>query len=484
MVADRGVGHGRIWGRNMRVAVFGMGYVGLVSAAGLASWGHEVVGVEVARARLEALRTGRLPIHEPGLDDLVADGIAAGRLEFSDQLTAPATVQVAVIAVGTHDGDGGWQTQTIEACLSSIAPVLADGATIVIRSTLPPSFLPKVRTMVDWMRASVGRPPLPIVVNPEFTKEGTAVSDFLHPDRVVVGLISDDTGAGAAALRQLYQPVVADVPFLVMAGHDAVLAKLGANLFLATKISFANELAMLCEAYGADVTQVVSAMSHDERIGGKFLKAGIGFGGSCLPHQVTMTVREAGLEGRSTPLFAAVDAINHQRRLDFVDRLVVAAGGSLAGKTVALLGLTFKPDTDDLREAPSLTIAAAALEAGARVVAYDPMASARIRAASLVAGLEIVDTAEAALAGADVAGLVTEWPEFLALDWATAAATMRRPAVVDGRNALDPEAVIGAGMTYIGFGRRIAEATPAAGMPVRRTWSPSRGDVLATAVPD
>ena len=241
----------------MRVAVFGMGYVGLVSAAGLASWGHDVVGIEVARARLEALRSGRLPIHEPGLDDLVAEGVASGRLDFSDHLVAPGTIQVAVIAVGTHDGDGGWQTQTIEACLTGIVPVLADGTTIVIRSTLPPAFLPKVAALVDRLRASVGRESLPVVVNPEFTKEGTAVSDFLRPDRVVVGLISDADGTGTARLRQLYQSVVADTPFLVMAGPDAVLAKLGANLFLATKISFANELAMLCEAYGADVTQVV-----------------------------------------------------------------------------------------------------------------------------------------------------------------------------------------------------------------------------------
>lgn len=469
----------------MRVAVFGMGYVGLVSAAGLASWGHDVVGVEVARARLEALRAGRLPIHEPGLDDLVDEGVASGRLVFADSLSDPEAVQVAVIAVGTHDGDGGWQTATIEACLTSIAPTLADDAAIVIRSTLPPSFLPRIRALVDRLRGAVARPSIPILVNPEFTKEGTAVSDFLRPDRIVVGQISDDADLGVARVRRLYASLLPDTPFLVMDGHDAVLAKLGANLFLATKISFANELAMLCEAYGADVSQVVNAMSFDERIGGKFLKAGIGFGGSCLPHQVTMTVREARREGRDTPLLAAVESINQQRRLDFVDRLAESAGGSLAGSTVALLGLTFKPDTDDLREAPSLTIAAAALEAGARVIAYDPMPSARIRAASLVPGLEIVDSAMAALDGADVAGLVTEWPEFVALDLAEARRVMRRPAVVDGRNALDPEAVTSAGFTYIGFGRRVSdqEEAPAEIAP-RRAWAASHDHLLASAAAD
>ena len=453
----------------MRVVVFGMGYVGLVSAAGLASWGHEVVGVEVARARLESLRAGRLPIHEPGLETLVAESVDAGRLRFSHSLTSSADAEIAIIAVGTHDGDGGWQTATIEACLSSVVPMLMDDATILIRSTLPPAFLPKVRALVDTLRASVGRPSLPVLVNPEFTKEGTAVGDFLYPDRVVVGQISDDTGIGATRVRRLYHAVSPETPFLVMTGHDAVLAKLGANLFLATKISFANELAMLCETYGADITQVVAAMSHDDRIGGKFLKAGIGFGGSCLPHQVTMTVREAAQDGRSVPLFAAAESINHQRRIDFVDRLAAAAGGSLVDTTVALLGLTFKPDTDDLRDAPSLTIAAAALAAGARVVAYDPMPSARIRAASLVPGLEIVDTEMTALEGADVAGLLTEWREFVELDWSVVAESMRRPVIVDGRNALDPQVVTASGMDYVGFGRRVAAAA-AADMPIIRPW--------------
>jgi len=235
---------------------------------------------------------------------------------------------------------------------------------------------------------------------------------------------------------------------------------------------------MLCEAYGADVGAVVGAMGHDDRIGPKFLKAGIGFGGSCLPHQVTMTVREAQADGRSTPLFAAVESVNDQRRTDFVDRLQAAAGGSLEGQTVALLGLTFKPHTDDLREAPSLTIAEAALAAGARVVAYDPMAPARIRAASLLPGLEIVDSVEAAVRDADVAGLVTEWPEFIGLDWDEVASWMRGTGIVDGRNALDPDAVVAAGLTYIGFGRQVGRAAAASAV---RTASGASADEVGWA---
>ena len=247
----------------MRVAVFGMGYVGLVTAAGLAKWGHEVIGIEVDHERLDALRAGRLPLFEPGLDALVEAGVAGKRLRFTDDVEGIGSVQVAIVAVGTHDGNGGWQTDTLRACFAGMAPHLADDAVLVIRSTLPPEFMPRIRPMVDSLRAAAGRPSVPVVVNPEFTREGAAVMDYLEPDRIVIGVISDDTGAGVRQLRRMYHSVTA--PFLVMAAEDAVLAKLGANLFLATKISFANELAMLCEAYNADVTQVVEAMSHDAR---------------------------------------------------------------------------------------------------------------------------------------------------------------------------------------------------------------------------
>jgi UDPglucose 6-dehydrogenase len=449
----------------MRVAVVGLGYVGLVTAGGLAEWRHEVVGVDVDEERLAALRAGHVPLFEPGLDELVAVHTLAGRLDFSSR---PADVmpstEVVFIAVGTHDGNGGWQTDAIFSALHTIVPVLPDHAVVVVRSTLPPASVHVVAGLVARLREDAGRRPLPIMTNPEFTREGQAVRDFLHPDRIVLGIVSDDDGRGTQALQQLYGN--ADAPILVLNAADAAMAKLGSNLFLATKISFANELAALCETYGADVEQVVGAMAHDPRIGGSFLRSGIGFGGSCLPHQVTMTVRSAAEAGVSTPLLAAVEGVNHGQRIRFVDLLDRLLGG-LRGRRVALLGLTFKPDTDDLRDAPSLPIARRLIDAGASVVAYDPMVRARELARRLVPGLGITDSARSALEGADGAGLVTEWPELLALDWRDARSVMRGDAFVDGRNALSPDVMGLAGFRYRGFGRRFPTNAEAVDQPLR-----------------
>jgi UDPglucose 6-dehydrogenase len=288
------------------------------------------------------------------------------------------------------------------------------------------------------------------MTNPEFTREGSAVRDFLEPDRVVIGVGVDPHGRGESVLRKVYRR--ADAPILVMGATDASLTKLGANLFLATKISFANELAQLCDAYGADINDVVAGMSYDSRIGGSFLRPGIGFGGSCLPHQVAMTVRDSEAMGTPTPLFAAVETVNHRQRDLFVERIVRAVG-DLAGARIALLGLTFKPNTDDLREAPALEIASALIARGATVVAYDPMPKARIGAAEAVPGLIVVDHAMKAIVGADAIGLVTEWPEFGLLPWGAIASSVRRPVIVDGRNALQPDVLMAAGFEYIGFGR-------------------------------
>ncbi len=435
----------------MRATVIGLGYVGLVTAACMAEWGHDVIGVDGDERRLRELEAGRMPIHEPGLADLVASGVAAGRLRFV--APSPRTVsaaQLVFVAVGTHDGNGGWQTATIRSALAAIVPSMADDSTLVVRSTLPPDFIRQLPWLVNAIRQEAGRRPIPVMTNPEFTREGTAVRDFLEPDRVVIGIGDDPHGRGASMLGKVYKKV--DAPVLVMGATDAALTKLGANLFLATKISFANELAQLCDAYGADVGQVVEGMSHDKRIGGGFLRPGIGFGGSCLPHQVTMTVRDSEALGIGMPLFAAVETINHRQRELFVERIARATGG-LAGARVALLGLTFKPDTDDLREAPALDIAALLIERGANVVAYDPMPTARARAAEAVPGLAVVDRAMKALVGADAIGLVTEWPEFTRLPWGAIAKAVRRRVVVDGRNALDPEAIVAAGFEYVGFGR-------------------------------
>jgi UDPglucose 6-dehydrogenase len=436
----------------MRVTVVGLGYVGLVTGACLAEWGHEVLGVDADPRRLETLREGRVPFHEPRLPELVADGVTKGTLRFTDDLTAAsAAADMVIVAVGTHDGNGGWQTDTVRGALADIVPAMAEEATLVIRSTLPPDFIRQLPQLVGSRRASAQRSHVPVMLNPEFTREGRAVRDYQQPDRIVLGIVTDPEGHGEAALRELYHSAAA--PVVVMGAIDAAITKLAANLFLATKISFANELAEICDAFGADVSTVVDGMSYDSRIGGAFLKAGVGFGGSCLPNQVSMTIRTAAQVGVDTPLLTAVDDVNHRRRVQVVERAASLLDGTVRGRRVALLGLTFKPDTDDLRDAPALTIAAEFLEEGATVIAYDPMPLARERAAGLVPGLEVVSAAADAIRDADIAVLVTEWPEFVELDWAVAAEAMRRRIVIDGRNVLRAEDLIGEGFTYSSFGR-------------------------------
>lgn len=434
----------------MRIIIFGLGYVGLVTAAGLAESGHNVLGVDIQPERLDALLDGRVPFHEPMLDELVARHAASGRLRFASTPDG-FDADVAFVAVGTYDGIGDWQTRSILRCLEQALPVLSDGTVLAVRSTLPPEFAGRLGSIAADIRRKAGRSPIPVLMNPEFTREGAAVRDFLHPDRVVLGVVFDPRGSGVERLTALYGPFGA--PVVVMSAADAALAKLAANLFLATKISFANELASLCEAFGANIDRVVEAMSHDRRIGGEFLRPGIGFGGSCLPNQVAMTARSASGAGVPTPLLSAVKHVNDGQVGRFVRRISEAIGGDLRGCRIGLLGLTFKPDTDDLRDAPSLAIARLLLDEDAEVIAYDPMPGARERAAALVPGLEPVETAEEVFNGTHAIGLVTEWPEFATLDWAALAPLMIRPRIVDGRNALDPAALVAAGYHYQDFGR-------------------------------
>jgi len=435
----------------MNVTVAGLGYVGLVTSAGLAAWGHQVTGVDASSSRLQILASGALPFFEPGLDELVTSTAKVDRLHFTDASSeAMAGADVVFTAVGTHDGNGGWQTAAMDTCLNQVVPHLRDDAVLVVRSTLPPEYVRSLGAMVASLRNDLGRPMIPVLLNPEFTREGRAVADFMHPDRIVFGIVHDPDGTGQALLRAVYG--LANAPVLCMPAMDAAFAKLGANLFLATKISFANELAGLCEANGAVVDNVVEAMSYDTRIGGQFLRPGVGFGGSCLPHQVSMTVKSASMAGVPSPLLAAVWEVNQAQRELFVTRLADLLGG-LPGRRIALLGLAFKPDTDDLRDAPSLSIARRLLDGGAEILAYDPMPNARQRAAALTPGLRVADSAAEALAGADAAALVTEWPEFSRLDWALLGSRMRRRIVLDGRNALDPDGVTAAGLEYVAFGR-------------------------------
>jgi UDPglucose 6-dehydrogenase len=435
----------------LKISVVGQGYVGLVTAAGAAAWGHQVTGVEVSPERLAALQSGFAPFHEPGLADLIEQHLGGGLLSFTgDGAQAIATSKITFVAVGTIDSSQRWDMQIMRSALASAVPHVPDDGVIVIRSTCPPDFVAQLPTLVGGLRAEAGRNPIPVLLNPEFTKEGTAVRDFLSPDRVVLGVAVDPKGRGVALLREFYAHVT--TPVLVLPAIDASLAKLGANRFLATKISFANELASLCDLYGAQVEKVVEGMAYDPRIGGSFLRAGIGFGGSCLPDQVTMTVRDAATRGQETPLLAAVDLINARQRSAFADRIDTLLGGA-AGQRVALLGLTFKPHTDDLRAAPSLDIARALIAIGATVVAFDPMEAARRRAETEVEGLIVVENALSAITDADAIGLVTEWPEFVSLPWRTVARLVARRIVVDGRNALDADALVEAGFVYSSFGR-------------------------------
>lgn len=436
----------------MRVCVVGLGYVGLVSAAGLSFWGNTVSGVDVDGKRVDMLRRGVPPFFEPDLEAMIAEGVQAGRLSFSEkEASGTADAEIVIVAVGTHDGSGGWQTDTIVNCLQAVVPTMRDNTVLVIRSTLPPEFLAPLARAVRSLRDEVSRPRIPVVLNPEFTREGSAVQDFLDPDRVVIGIIDDPKGIGAAQARRLYDRVAA--PVLEMPAIDAALAKLGSNLFLATKISFANELARICDAYQGNIDDVVHVMGLDPRIGGRFLRPGVGFGGSCLPHQVSMMVRSFAARGVDLPLIAAVDEVNARQPNLCIEMLGRSLGKELADCRIALFGLTFKPGTDDLRDAPSLSIAARLIEIGANVVAYDPSARARSGASHQIAGLEIATSALAAADGADAVALVTEWPELVNLEWSDVAKKMRGQVVVDGRNALDARLVRSAGLLYAGFGR-------------------------------
>lgn len=461
----------------MNITVVGLGYVGLVTSACLAEWGNDVVGIDSSEARLQSLAAGKVPFHEPGLDELLARETESGRLAYGGPEVVPATVassSVVIIAVGTHDGNGGWQTNTLLSCLAQVVPHLADDAVLVVRSTMPPALAAEIDTITSRLRGEVGRGSVAIVVNPEFTREGTALNDFREPERVVIGIGHDPLGRGTELVHELYASV--NCPKLVMSAIDATLTKLAANLFLATKISFANEVAKLCEIFDATIDNVVEGMVHDPRMGRGFLGAGVGFGGSCLPHQVTMTYKSGAERGLDLPLIAAVDAINRSQRTEFVDRVVAALGGDVAGRQICLLGLSFKPYTDDLRDAPSLSIARSLLDLGARVVGYDPMPGARTRAAELVPSLRIANDVDDAITGSDVVGLVTEWPEFVSLDWHRVSRMLRGQAVVDGRNCLSPDEVRRAGLDYIGFGRGktgISVAVPAA--PVLSTIESNGG---------
>jgi UDPglucose 6-dehydrogenase len=421
-----------------RIAFFGAGYAGLVSGACFADLGHTVVVRDVVPERIEALRAGRVPFYEPGLDEVVARN--ADRLSFTLSMEeAVEGSEFLFVCVGTPPTLSG------DANLSAVWSVIEDlpqdlgSAVLVMKSTVPVGTGEKVRAELDRRGlAQVG-----YASCPEFLAEGTAVRDFMEADRVVVGAFDEVHGEAVAALHGGL-----DAPVVQMEVPSAEMVKLAANAYLATRISFINEIANVCELVGADVEDVARGMGLDRRIGTHYLRAGIGFGGSCFPKDMSFLKLLAGNSGYHFHLVSSVIEVNElqiRRPVAKVQRHL----GSLRGRRVALLGLAFKANTDDLREAPSLVLAARFLAEGAQVVAWDPVVDAR----ELLHGIEFADSAAGALAGADAAVLVTEWPELRELPWAELRESMRNPLVVDGRNFLDPDAMRSAGYAYEAMGR-------------------------------
>jgi UDPglucose 6-dehydrogenase len=422
------------------IGVIGTGYVGLVTAAGFAEMGSDVWCVDIDAAKIERLQSGEVPIYEPGLQELLARN--AQRLHFSTDLSgALEHARLLFVAVGTpptHSGDA--DLSAVHAVVNAIPA--SEGHALVMKSTVPAGTGASLQRVFQEQ----GRNGLAYVSCPEFLKEGSAVQDFLHPDRVVVGDNGDWAGD---AVVELYAPLEAPVVRTDIASAEMV--KLASNAFLATKISFINEIANVCEETGADVVEVARGMGLDDRIGSKFLQAGIGYGGSCFPKDVDALKQLAGNSGYHFQLLTAVIEVNELQKRRVVGKLHRHLGG-LAGKRVALLGLAFKPNTDDMREASSLVLSARLTADGAEVSAYDPVAEEQAR--TLVTGISFADSALEAVRDADAVVLVTEWPEFTDLGWEAVAEAMKGDLVVDGRNALDPQAVRSAGLHYEGIGRR------------------------------
>jgi len=420
------------------IAVIGTGYVGLVTAAGFAELGNEVWCVDIDADKVARLNAGEVPIYEPGLAESIAANRA--RLHFSTEL-APALehARLLFVAVGTPPTYSG------DADLSAVNAVVAempasDRHALVMKSTVPVG----TGAAIKRTFAQQGRDGLRYVSCPEFLKEGSALPDFRAPDRVVVG---DEGDWAGDAVVELYAPL--DAPLVRTDVASAEMVKLASNAFLATKISFINEIANVCEETGADVQEVARGMGLDHRIGPAFLRPGVGFGGSCFPKDVSALKQLAGNSGYHFQLLTAVIEVNELQKRRVMSKLQKHLG-TLVGKTVALLGLAFKAETDDMREASSLVLAARLQADGAIVRAYDPVAEDEAR--RLMPGVEMAGSALEALEGADAAVLVTEWPEFRALDWAAAAGRMRGEIVIDGRNFLDRETLVAAGLAYEGIG--------------------------------
>jgi UDPglucose 6-dehydrogenase len=440
----------------MKITMIGGGYVGLVSGACFADLGVEVCIVESDAAKLDLLHRGRMPIYEPGLDKLVAENVAAGRLRFTGDLTAGVQDAEAVfIAVGTptRRGDGHADVSYVNAAAEQVARALTDYAVIVTKSTVP---VGTGRSIAEIVRQANPDLAFDVASNPEFLREGSAIGDFMRPDRVVIGTESE---RAREVLRRLYRPLyLIEAPILFTNIETAELTKYAANAFLAMKVTFINEMADLCERVGADVHDVARGIGLDGRIGRKFLHPGPGYGGSCFPKDTLALVRIAQDWGAPSRLVEATVAVNDARKAGMAARVVAACGGSVRGKTIAVLGLTFKPETDDMRDAPSLPIIHRLVEEGASIRAFDPEGMEPARRLLPESVVYCRDALDAAM-GAHALVLVTEWNEFRALSPARLAESMRGRVMVDLRNVFDPAAMREAGFAYLSVGRPAVQST-------------------------
>jgi len=433
----------------MRIAMIGTGYVGLVSGACFAEFGVEVTCVDKAAEKIAMLEAGRMPIYEPGLEDLVARHRAAGRLRFTSALEPALEGADAIfIAVGTptRRGDGHADLSYVFAAAEEIARGLDHPALVVTKSTVPVGTGRRLQRLFRELRPDL---PIDVASNPEFLREGSAIEDFLRPDRVVCGV---ETQAARDTLAALYRPLnLIETPILFTSIETAELIKYATNSFLATKITFINEIADLCEKVGADVQQVARGIGLDGRIGRKFLHAGPGYGGSCFPKDTLALLRTAELHGVPLRIVDTVVQVNEARKRRMVKKIVDAMSGEVAGKRIAVLGVTFKPNTDDMRESPSLVIVPALQAEGAEIRVYDP--EGRREGERLLPGVTWCSDCYEAITGADAIVLLTEWNQFRGLDLERARSLVRQPVLVDLRNVFDPERASRAGFAYTGVGR-------------------------------
>ena len=421
-----------------RIAIIGTGYVGLTTGACFAHLGHDVICADIDVAKVARLQAGEIPIVEAGLDRLVAEGLRSGRLSFVvGAAAAAATAEFAYLCVPTPQGlDGSADLSYIERAAAELAPILPQEAIVVNKSTVPVGSAKVVERVL-------GRPDIKVVSNPEFLREGSAVHDFLNPDRIVIGA---DDQAAAVRVSALYIGVAA--PIIVTDPASAETIKYAANAFLSTKISFINAVAAVCEAVGADVNDVVLGIGYDKRIGQEFLRPGPGWGGSCFPKDTYAMIRIAEDAGYDFKLLRGVVEVNQEQRRRVVAKIAHAVGGSLTGKTIAMWGLTFKARTDDLRDSPALEVAAALIEAGATVRAFDPTVHV-----DTLNGITVLQDPYAACEGADALAVLTEWDDFRWLEVDKVAEVMKSKSVVDARNLLDRAAYLRAGFRYQGIGR-------------------------------